>query len=213
MSDTEQKKDKYTKTELKELGFTEKLIQDLLLEPEYHKSPRGAGRFYYLWRADDVKKAMLDERFIATQEKRKERSTRAQKVADKKRKKTMDKVNNIISDMTPPERIELDELKECAIQYKNDDFICQDRIADANNADEDTIKRWIVNYIRHEMTDYNFEVVSADMEKCVGRDEAFILFEKKVYENIALVYPELADECDRQLQRKIDKRNREWGMI
>ena len=112
--------------------------------------------------------------------------------------------------MQKPERIDLEELRERTLASKQAwyDAVAEVRYLDPEQmrnaylADEDTIRRWMVNYIRHEMTDYDFEVFRASMPGRIGRRGAFSMFEEVVYENIASVYPELKDECERQLAGK-----------
>ena len=68
---------------------------------------------------------------------------------------------------------------------------------DAGDVDEDTLNRWIVNYIRHNLVAYESSL--RKIKGRVGVDEAYIDLKKSVLEEIALAYPKYADECRRQI--------------
>jgi hypothetical protein len=62
------------------------------------------------------------------------------------------------------------------------------------------LERISVNYLRHELT--NYETLLARTYGKVGVREAYYEIAKKVYSAIASAYPHLLEECDRQLRRK-----------
>ena len=140
-------------------------------------------------------------------EQRKRRSDAAIEAAERRRIETLENVNEIINNMEKPPRLPLFEIRKKALQsmeMKKSENI--EKIYSVNDSDEKTITRWMVNYIRHELTDYNLEVEVADMQNTVGRLDAFLAYEEAVYSNIASVYPELKDECERQFAEKREKR-------
>ena len=70
------------------------------------------------------------------------------------------------------------------------------------NPDSDSLflERITVNYIRHELSQYD-RVLETTAGK-TGADRARVAINKRVYALIAATYPQFADECARQLARK-----------
>ena len=62
---------------------------------------------------------------------------------------------------------------------------------------DDTLKRWCVNYIRHRLTSYNSDLLGLNGK--IGKDIAYNYFKKAVLEKIAEAYPKYKDECFRQI--------------
>ncbi|MBO0517959.1 hypothetical protein, partial [Streptomyces beijiangensis] len=65
------------------------------------------------------------------------------------------------------------------------------------DADPPALARWMVNYLRHALTRYD-DLLKGLVDDA-GRDEAEALLRRRVYGAIAAVYPELGEECRRQL--------------
>lgn len=61
---------------------------------------------------------------------------------------------------------------------------------------EETLMRWVVNYIRHNLISYDSTLF--DNKGKVGKDEAYPIFKKAVLNRIAATYPKYAAECKRQ---------------
>ncbi len=114
-------------------------------------------------------------------------------------------LEKMISEIKPPERLELGHLKQTVIDSKNFRYALyrrsHDQVKDARNADEATLNRWIVNFIRHNSMDYDIDLKEAVFPK--NNDIFLIKYRKAVLETIKSVYPELSCECDRQLEYKI----------
>lgn len=62
---------------------------------------------------------------------------------------------------------------------------------------DDTLNRWCVNYIRHQLTTYDDGLY--DLIGKIGRDAAYEEFKKAVLKKISIAYPKYADECNRQI--------------
>ena len=73
-------------------------------------------------------------------------------------------------------------------------------VADTYGADNKFIDRIKVNYIRHNLTDYDFLVEQASILE--GSQEAIMLIKKRVYSEIAKAYPALKKECENQFARR-----------
>lgn len=74
-------------------------------------------------------------------------------------------------------------------EYKNFEF---------HTPNEETLKRWIVNYIRHNLIKYDLTLY--ENKGKVGKDEAYPVLKKAVLDRIAITYPQYADECKRQAE-------------
>lgn len=66
--------------------------------------------------------------------------------------------------------------------------------------DPELLDRITVNYIRHELSQYDHGLAS--LWGRVGKGEAYLLLNKKIYTAISAQYPELKSECAKQMQRK-----------
>jgi len=66
------------------------------------------------------------------------------------------------------------------------------------DSDPAFLERIAVNYLRHELSDYEPEL--AKLFGQVGRADASSVVRKRVYNAIADAYPDLASECSRQLR-------------
>ena len=73
-------------------------------------------------------------------------------------------------------------------------------MADVVDRDPVFLDRITVNYIRHELTQYDGALVEVAGQ--TGIQQAVDAIRARVYEAIADAYPMLADECTRQLERK-----------
>jgi|GEM_PF-312579 len=63
---------------------------------------------------------------------------------------------------------------------------------------EETLMRWVVNYIRHNLISYDLTLF--DNKGKVGRNEAYPIFKKAVLDRIAATYPKYAAECQKQAE-------------
>jgi len=62
------------------------------------------------------------------------------------------------------------------------------------------LRRITVNHLRHNLSDYDRRL--DDLFGKVGKSEAYIILNRKIYTSIADTYPDLAEECERQMYRK-----------
>lgn len=190
-------------SQVKEMGFNDKLVKDLLPEPILKDNP------YYkkampmkLWDETIVKKAMETEAYKAYQIKRAKRQESAKKAVKTKTDKLIAEIEAKIPTISV-KRIDFTSLKNKALQSKQSWYDYQADIRNSwewrktvNGADEATIRRWMVNYIRHKLTTYDSELEI--IFNRTGKDKGFVLLHNAVLDKIAETYPELADECDNQ---------------
>jgi hypothetical protein len=81
---------------------------------------------------------------------------------------------------------------------------CYDRgydfMAATETSDPDFLRRITVNYLRHNLSSYDRRL--DDLFGKVGKAEAYLVLNRKIYTSIAETYPDLAEECERQMYRK-----------
>lgn len=82
-----------------------------------------------------------------------------------------------------------DDYEDACCEYENFIF---------HMPNEETLKRWVVNYIRHKLVTYDSTLY--DNKGKVGKDEAYPVFKKAVLDRIATLYPKYADECQKQAE-------------
>jgi hypothetical protein len=63
-----------------------------------------------------------------------------------------------------------------------------------------TLIRWVVNYIRHELSDYDAQLEL--LPSTIAANQARASIRHRLYQNIAKTYPPLAGECARQLSER-----------
>jgi hypothetical protein len=194
----------YTLSELrKERGWSERLIGELLGEPDATKVNRRnrRGPLRRLYRRDRVHTAEQDARFVAYQFRREKRSKASKQTADKKRLEL-----EAWAGSTPitVRRLPLDEVYKHSLQSRRAWAIHHSATRtrsryvdfDGSNASAGVRDRWAVNYIRHELTAYDLCRLQA--HGMVGVDRAVTVIRNRALTEIASAYPELAAECDRQ---------------
>lgn len=122
------------------------------------------------------------------------------KAAETRRAQTMSWIADAVGGL----QVERDDnVMQLAIEAKNwrNDEIGNYMADDAERAPRAVKRRWCVNYIRHDLS--NYDDVLADMVGKVGRVEAYRVLFEAVMDRIAVVYPEYADECARQKAEKL----------
>lgn len=192
------------KSKVKELGFSDKLIDELLPEPVLRPNPHHvSGPPMSLWKEADVEQAMETEVFKAHIAKRnamrEKRQAAAKKAVETKRKNLLEHVRSIIPEIEVDDDWTEEELLEAGRQSKHDyevfvlghygdtSFLC---------TDPRTLQRWGVNFVRHRLTRYEVEL--DDMAGKTGCSEAHNLYHDAVNQKIAETYPFLRKECRRQ---------------
>lgn len=93
-------------------------------------------------------------------------------------------------------RLDLTELRDLTLRAKQDWYDWHDGglIIDP---DAETVERWMVNFIRHRLCQYDSGLM--DIFGKVGKQELYQRLKVETIEKISDVYPELSDECHRQI--------------
>jgi hypothetical protein len=190
-------KEKYmTKTELKKRGWNDELIGKYLPEPYVTKNPYYSRMSMYLWKEKDVLEAEQNEEFLDRLEKRNVYQKRAAAAVRTKEEKMRVILNAAIEHIKVEEH-DYEEVVKRALKAKQNWYDITDQYdRDVRNADSRTVQRWTVNYIRHNLTDYDEFLYNAKGK--TGILFAYPLYRRAVLDRISDAYPYLCEECERQ---------------
>ena len=153
-----------------------------------------------LWDEDLVNDVMDTERFLKHLEKRVSRVKSARKAVETRINNTLQMIDSKILEIKV-EKLDIsdNELRERAIQntrYYRDRYYYLDENPYYDYADNETVDRWVVNYIRHCLTNYDIELYN--LKGRTGKEEAYCKYKNAVLSEIANVYPKYKDECEDQ---------------
>lgn len=187
------------------MGWTKTMINELLPEPILVSNP------YYrrapdmkLWEEAEVLKIMETPAYKAALQKAEKRRESSKKAVETKRKKTEEKLIEL-KDKIKVAIVSDESLIRNTISHKNAWKQEQAELrgdydyywVGAGDVDEDTLNRWVVNYIRHNLVAYESSLKK--IKGRVGVDDAYIDLKKTVLREIAVAYPKYAGECQRQI--------------
>lgn len=192
-----------TKKVLKDRGWNDKLIEQLLGEPDdtaantYYRS----GPPVCLYDVDRVHALESTKEFQEVQQSRLKRREAAQNAVATKKKKLQQFLEGI--EVKVPE-MEWEVLTRRAVDHFNDRAF--ERRTDAplasTESDEALLDRIRVNYLRHELTTYEEDLQNTAGK--VGAADAYLDIKEKVLDAISDTYPELTLECLRQINKAYD---------
>lgn len=197
-----------TQAALLKRGWTKKLIEAFLPEPTRKKNPMFASAApLKLWPVAQIEAAEATEEYQVALAKVNVQRGYAKKSIETKRQKLLDQVQEILDQVEVPvvdqKELESTVLREKQAWYElqNDPlYYCMP----AWTAERETIDRWTVNYIRHELVKcrgkkrYVYDKTLGKIKGSVGIDDAYALLHNAILDRIAEVYPMYANECERQ---------------
>lgn len=196
--------DTYTQKDLLESGWTKTLIKNFLPAPELKDNPiyRSAPKMK-IWRREDVEKAMKSKDYQEAKAKADKRRKASQKAIDTKNAKLEIWIQEKLS-AVQIKVIAYEDLRRRTISAKQNWYNYQTDLRNnfeyrntAMDADDGTIKRWMVNFVRHNLTKYDETLFQ--MRGKVGKKEKYLQYRDGVLSKIAEAYPYLANECQRQI--------------
>ena len=196
-------KDTINKAKLIERGWTSAGIKKFLGDPDETKQ----NPFYRvaspmcLYKLERVKDAELKEEFIKFQAKSACRKEKAKQVVLVKK----DKLQNIVKTWEPSiKKYPITWVRKAAIEAYNERQldVMSDKCASLKD-DPLFLNRITVNFIRHEITSY--DDLLHKLHGKVGKLQAIDMVREKVYECICNNYPDLIEECKRQLEMRKNK--------
>ncbi len=198
----------FSKVGLKQRGWTDKAI-DLFLVPDkvvdnphYKSAPKM--QLYLIKRVEDIEKSAEFQHF---QDKNKKRVVSSKKAVETKRKRLLKEVQNWAIHLKSQDYQEVlkNAIKsynrfkqETAFEHGWDNYDFQPTM----DSDKEFIERITVNYLRHNQSNYDNKLDKLFGK--VGKSEAYNILNRKIYDKITEVYPQLSAECKRQIQRKTD---------
>lgn len=187
-----------SQTTILSMGFTKSMIEKLLPAPTLKQNPRyKSAAPMKLWKETDVLAAMDTDVFREAAAKAERRKAAASKGVDTKRKNAELLAEELIAAIHV-QRIELPELEKLALASQQRWYDFQGR-GEIEFPDRETVDRWMVNYIRHELCDYDASLYTLFRPgKMADKDKLYPKVKRETLAKIAQVYPELADECEAQ---------------
>lgn len=158
------------------------------------------------WRTEYAEMLKDEEHEETDEEKEKrKRHESAMKAVKTKRLKTIEQTKEAISKIHV-ERIHKKNLLSITLSDQEDVYERDGKVAlDVYDASPEVQERWMVNFIRHVLTEYNHELWS--MKGKIGASEAYVMYKSAVLDRIAVVYPYLRAECERQKVRLLSNGN------
>lgn len=189
-----------SQTTILSMGFTKSMIANLLSDPILRDNPRyKSAAPMKLWKEADVLNVMGTEAFQAEAAKAARRKAGASKGVETKRENARVLADELISTIHV-QRVDLPELEELALQAQQDWYDLRER-GEIINPDREDVERWMVNYIRHNLCEYdNSLYVLFRPGKMANKDILYPKVKCETLAKIARVYPELAEECKKQAE-------------
>ena len=175
-----------------------------------------------LYKLNDIKRIEETKKFKDTKEKAEKRKASAKKAVETKKNNTIAMVDKFslnvkrldleeLKEITLRDKQEWYDTHTKYIRYDVRDYEDYEEEYDyylfgesyyeyeyiernAYTASEDVVKRWMVNYIRHKLTNYDEELER--IYKRIGRVEAYDKYKNILATEMKNVYPELEEDID-----------------
>lgn len=187
-----------TQATILSMGFTKSMIDKLLPAPTLRQNPHyKSSAPMKLWKEADVLAAMDTDAFREAAAKAERRKAAASKGVDTKRKNAEVLAEELIAAIRV-QRIELPELEKLALASQQRWYDFRGR-GEIEFPDREDVDRWMVNYIRHELCEYDGSLYTLFRPgKMADKDKLYPKVKRETLAKIAQVYPELAEECEAQ---------------
>ena len=189
------KKEMMSKSELLNRGWTKKSIDLLLPAPTTKTNPHYKNSApMLLWDKEEVEKMENTPEFQEAKAKKLKRTDIASKAVETKTQKLLDEISQY---KVTIQKVSNNQLLEYTLGAKEQWYFNRGNYGfTAYGADEETIQRWEVNFIRHNLTEYDIHCLKLFGK--VGKYKAHNLLKNTVLDEIAKAYPHLAAECELQ---------------
>lgn len=178
------------------------MLEHSLPEPVVKPNPYyRSGPPMKMYRVQEVERLLESEEIQQAISEAKLRQTRSAKAVATKRAATHTIVDKAIAQFTV-RRCKMNVVRREALDCKQAYYITTEQYENnVYEADKATQERFCVNYIRHELSNYDY--LLENLKNQVGADEEYLRFHQAVCDRIAETYPSLKEECERQKRRKI----------
>lgn len=197
--------------QLKDRGWTDAMIRDLLGEPDdTRQNPNGVNKpRMKMWLVSRVDEVECDPAFSDRLDQARTRSAVGTKTAEIRAKKLTDLVSQIEITVV---QMPMADAVECAISHYN--LLKGERVGlrydwqlAAADSDPEFLDRITVNFLRHEGTTY--DSLLRKLKGLVGKDQAYVLIHNRTLDAIAEAYPDLEWACEKQRVRNPEPWERE----
>lgn len=189
-------------------GWTPKLIKDFLGEPDRRtENPMyKCAAPMCLYDLRKVKRIERTRKFQEEAPKAQERSRRAARAAEKRKADLLAKIEAV--DVQVPV-LPYEQLVRRACESYNDHKSGESDLLRATpESAPEFLDRICVNYLRHELTEYENHLESVFGK--AGAEDARVEIKLRILDAISEVYPELSAECSRQVSRMFDALSWPW---
>ena len=216
-----------TQSTIISMGWTKSMINKLLPEPMLVRNPHYAcASEMKLWEEEVVLKVMETPEYKVALEKAEKRKQAAKKGLQTRETNFMELMteigNSIKIRVLPEDELIADTLKEresnIRFRLENNVEYCERHLGYECDYDEyreaemeledfnrngihmpakETLDRWVVNHIRHNLTDYEFHLHK--LKGHTKQDEVYEDFKRILLRRIAETYPNYAAECENQI--------------
>lgn len=174
-------------------GWTATLVSRLLGEPDQRKKVFGLTVPLALYAVSRIEQAEASQEFAQAQATIAKRKASAAKAVDTKKAKLM-----AASRAMPITVQRVSNVRSRAINSYN--FRSEGYSFASSSVDPVFLERITVNYIRHELTEYDEALM--EVAGKAGVSQAVAEIRQRVYSAIAQAYPELSKECARQIKER-----------
>lgn len=178
-------------------GWSKTILANLLGEPDKRRKQLGRSNYLCLYLLERVEAAEKSEQFLNVQTALSNRKLSAEKAVKTKIAKLMNAVSLMKICVNKIEDVELQAIEAYNAIQRDED--CRA----TTNSEMTFLNRITVNFIRHELTEYD-----RSLEEIAGKTGVTIAVDairNKVYSAIADTYPEYEEECSRQEIERMDR--------
>lgn len=180
-----------TKSEVLSRGFTEAMIIKLLPNPILKPNPRYKNAApMKLYKLSDVISAQKTEEYKTLYEKWQKKKFSSTKSVNAKKEKLTD-YGKLLADNITVIVLPRKEIVQRVCEHKH--------LVDEYEVRREVMDRWIVNYIRHNLTIYDNDLNL--FKGKTGKQEAYKIYKKTCLQKIAEAYPQLLEECEAQIEK------------
>lgn len=179
-------------------GWSKTLADRLLGDPDKTKKHSTYKTMISLYKEDRVLEIEKTSDFISHQVKLSKRREAAKKAVKTKKERLINEIESMDVKIVS---MSMKHVRKQAINAYNEWNIFEGKFA-SDKDDQDFLDRITVNYIRHELTDYDQTLY--ELSGKTGSFEARELIWKKIFGAICKTYPALEKECQRQLEAKLN---------
>ena len=199
-------KELINQTTVIEMGFTKTMIKKLLPAPIEKANPHNKAIPIKLFEKDTVEKVMQTEEYKTEYEKAQKQKTAALKAVKTKEETLLQEMSEIIKSIKiqviPEERLitraiaDYNAHQQEKSEKSGEPYFTKVKAEDLT---EETLNRLIVNYIRHNLTTYDRNLLILNGK--TGKQKGYIDYKEAILQQIALAYPKYKEECQRQIER------------